>query len=314
MKSRLNRFEPWDLSIMADQRPWLGIGLALVAASTFALNSTLARIAYDGGTDALSVLTARGIFAVVPLFVFLRVRGAMLALPWRRRWPAYGIGVLISAYSFCLFKAIGYMPVALAVLTFYTYPLLTGLGAWATGQDRLGAPAVGALVVACIGLALALDVRGEGFDAVGTVLAIMAALTVTLVIMLSARLTRGTDSRPMTLHMLVSAAVTYLAACSLSGGFVAPVTGAGWAATGGVLLFYAVGVVAFFSAVAAVGPIRATLVMNFEPVAALFLGAAVLEQHLSAWQLFGAALVIGAVVMVRVWLGRQPAPAAEPPS
>lgn len=286
--------------------------MALCAALTFALNSTLARLAYDGGSDPISVLTARGLFAVAALFVFLRARGAVLAVPWRQRRVAYGIGVLVAAYSFFLFTAIGLMPVALAVLTFYSYPLLTGFGAWITGEDRLGWPAVVALVVAFIGLALALDVTGEGFNAAGSAWSIMAAVTVTAVIILSSRLTRGTDSRPMTLHMLVAATLTYGIACMLAGGFAAPTTAAGWSALAGVLLCYAVGVVAFFGAVATVGPTRATLVMNFEPVSALFLGAVALGQHLSLRQLFGAALVIGAVVMVRVWLGRRPAAAAAP--
>ena len=49
------------------------------------------------------------------------------------------IGLLFAGNVFFLFKAIEAMEVPLAILTYFTYPLLTGLAAAAFGIERLGA-------------------------------------------------------------------------------------------------------------------------------------------------------------------------------
>ena len=49
------------------------------------------------------------------------------------------IGVLFAGNVFFLFKAIEAMEVPVAILIYFTYPLLTGLAAAAFGIERLGA-------------------------------------------------------------------------------------------------------------------------------------------------------------------------------
>ena len=58
-------------------------------------------------------------------------------------------------------------------------------------------------------------------------------------------------------------------------------------------------ITAFFGAVAKIGSIRASLIMNVEPITTISLGFVVLGQVLTAWQLAGAALVIGAILALK---------------
>ncbi len=64
---------------------------------------------------------------------------------------------------------------------------------------------------------------------------------------------------------------------------------------------YTIAVATFFAGIAWVGGVRASLVMNLEPIASIALGFILLGQSLSERQLLGAAIVIMAVTAVK-WL------------
>jgi hypothetical protein len=84
-----------------------------------------------------------------------------LRIPLRQALIAWGLGAGQAIYSWCLYLSFEHLPVALAILAFYTYPLLTALLGWASGQQRPDRYVLLALLLAFAGLALALG--GIGF-------------------------------------------------------------------------------------------------------------------------------------------------------
>jgi drug/metabolite transporter (DMT)-like permease len=284
---------------MPDRRPWHGYVLIFLVATSFAVGSTSAGVAYAGGSDALSVITMRGAIAALVLLVFMRLRGVPIALPPRKRNIALALGILLGLYSYGLLGAIEHIPVALAVLTFYTYPLFTGIVAWLIGQERMTPLTAVALVTAFVGLGLALDVTGDRLEWTGVAMAGFGALTITALLLLSSRLIGAGDSRPVTLHMLATAALGYVLASLLRGDFNLPQTSTAWLAFAAVPVFYSFSIIGFFYAAAMIGPVRTSLFMNFEPVASMTLGFLLLDQRLGPTQLLGAALVIAAIAVAR---------------
>jgi drug/metabolite transporter (DMT)-like permease len=222
-----------------------------------------------------------------------------LRLKRRERIASLIIGVLLAGYAFCLYKSFEYIPVALGVLTFYTYPLLIALIAWATGQGRPTPRMAAALAVAFGGLVLALGIAGAGLDIRGILVAGLGGFGFALLLVATGRLFPGGDSRPRTLHMLASASLSYLVVCAVTGHFAWPQTSAGWigfvASTG----FYCVAIVGLFVAAGALGPVKTALILNLEPVSSVVLGFLVLDQRLTPLQLVGVALVVGAILFAR---------------
>lgn len=277
-----------------------GVALAIAAAVSFAANTTLARIAYDGGSNVMTVLTVRTILAGLVVLALLRLSRGPLQLPPRKRLAAYGIGLVLALYSYGMMSAIKFIPVALAVLIFYTYPLLTTVYLWLTGRERINWRSGAALTAAFAGLILALDIGGASFDLRGIAFATLAALGITVVVIFNSRLVGGGDSRPVTLHMMASAAIAYTLVTLGLGEFALPAGAPGWWSFIGGPLFYAVAIIAFFIAMSKLGPFRTTLTMNLEPVSSMLFGFALLGQVLTGWQMFGAGLVIAAVLTVQV--------------
>jgi len=278
----------------------VGVVLATTAAVSFAANTTLARIAYDGGSNVMTYLTVRTILAGAVVLALLTLSRGPLKLPLRKRLAAFGIGLVLALYSFGMMSSIKFIPVALAVLIFYTYPLLTTVYLWLSGHERPTWTSGAAVVIAFVGLALALDIGGGSLNLRGVALAGLAALGITAVVILNSRLVGGGDSRPVTLHMMASAAIAYTFVTLALGDFALPAGSPGWWSFIGGPLFYAVAIITFFIAMSKLGPFRTTLTMNLEPISSMVFGFVLLGQVLSWWQMFGAGLVIAAVLTVQV--------------
>ncbi len=279
---------------------WLGPCLVVVAAISFAAGSTTAVVAYDAGATPLSVITTRITFTLLVLFVLIRVTGGELGLPPRDRTIALAIGLVLGVQSYAHYEAIGLLPVAIAILVFYLFPLLVGLISHFTGDEKMS-PVLGvSLVVAAFGLFFALDVTGDGLDVSGIMLAGVAATTFSVVVVVNANLIRRTGrSLPVTFHMNLTASAAFIAISVVLGDFPLPATREGWIAFTAVPVFYSVGLICFFIAVGAMGAVRASLFMNLEPIAAIVLGFTLLGQVLTPLQLLGAGLVVCAIIAGR---------------
>ncbi|MCB1740147.1 MAG: DMT family transporter [Gammaproteobacteria bacterium] len=277
-----------------------GLLLAVAVACSFATNSTLARIAYEGGSNALSMLTVRTGTALLVLVVLLQRVSTGARLSRGRSIAAFALGLLLASYSYGLLGAIQYMPLAMVLVTFYTFPLLTALASAALGREPLRSRTLLALGLALYGLSLVLDLSDSRINALGISHALVAAVCFTTLLLCSDRVRGDGDSRLVTLRMLITGFAVYLLACALSGAFALPRTTLGWVGFIGCPLFYSFSFISLFSAVSLAGPVRTALVMNVEPVASAIFGYLLLAQVLSGWQVLGMATVVGAVIYGRL--------------
>ncbi|NNE82693.1 MAG: DMT family transporter [Alphaproteobacteria bacterium] len=290
---------------MSRKSPLTGIVLAGAAAMSFAANTATSPIATEGGSNVLTFLVVRSVAAALLVLTLLVWTGSSLRLAPRRRWAAFGVGTILALYSVALLSAIQFIPIALAVLIFYTFPILTTLFLWIRGRERATWTAGIALLVAFVGLVLALDLGNPALDLRGIGLAALSALGITTVVLLNSRLVGGGDSRPITLHMLSAASIVFILVTALLGDFALPDTARGWWAFSIGPLFYAFAIVTLFIAMSILGPIRTSMTMNLEPVSSMVLGFLLLSQALGGLQIVGAALVIIAVLTIQRAKGEQ---------
>ena len=281
---------------------FIGYAIVVMGALAFAGNNVFAVLSYEGGATPLTLITARTIFTLLALAVVMKATGLTIPLPRRERYTALGLGVLNGTMAFFLMSAFDHVAVGLAILVFYLYPVFTGVGAWATGQEKLNIGLVVGLAGGFAGLALALEITGESANAIGVGLAGVASVMMAATALISARVLKTDNARSVTLHMHISASVLFVLATVVVGEIDLPATARGWVGFIGVPLFYTVAVASFFAGIAHVGAVRAGLVMNLEPVASIALGFILLGQVLTPRQLLGAAIVILAVTAIK-WLG-----------
>lgn len=274
----------------------VGIIVALAAAAGFALANTSATVAYQGGSNPLTVAAIRFLVPTAALIIWLRLSNVSLALPWRDAIAAAFLGVVTALYTWALLRSFSSIPFALAVLIFYLFPLMAAVIVAGFGWEKFSWKTGAAIVVALAGLALALDVRGGSLNAEGVALALSAALGLAIVVAVSSRIFRKGDARPLTLYMAAAASVVLLTLCAVSGDFALPHTTPGWIGFVAAASLYGFAMIAFFIAITMIGPVRTSLLSYADALLSAALGVVVLGQALTMFQVAGIALVILALI------------------
>jgi drug/metabolite transporter (DMT)-like permease len=288
--------------------PRLGVLALLIIATTFGSNHVAARIAFDHGASVTTAVAVRSGFTALFLFAMMRALGVPMALPRPTLARALSIGVLIAVQSFCLYSSVARIPVALALLAFNTFPMLLALLSWASGGDRPSVRALLAMPVALVGLALALDVVGKAGDVAGRWQEIGAgvgwalggAIAFALALLLTARWLKEVDGRLRTFLMMGVTAIVVLVAGAATDAFAFPQAFAGWIGLALLTVFYGAAITALFIILPHLGTANYAVVLNFEPIAVLFLAWGILGQAVAPLQILGAFIVIGAITLPAV--------------
>ena len=109
-------------------------GPVLVAAIMFSAADISGKVALTSGADVTSLLSFRGAVGIGLMLGWLRLGKPGVPLSQRAKWISIGLGVLLTANMYWLFKAIELVPVSIAILTYFIYPLLTGILGAITGR------------------------------------------------------------------------------------------------------------------------------------------------------------------------------------
>jgi drug/metabolite transporter (DMT)-like permease len=286
--------------------PRLGVVLLLLIATVFGSNHVAARVAFEHGASVTTAVVVRATCTAIFVLVLARLQGVRLALPRPRLARAIGVGAMLAVQSYCLYAAVARIPVALALLAFYTFPMLLALLSFATGGERPGRRTLVAMPIALAGLALALDVFGQSAGVAarwaeigaGVGFALGAAVAFALVLLFTTRWLKDVDGRVRTFYTTGVAAVLVTLAGASAGSLALPQGTQGWVGLAALTVFYGSAITALFVLLPRLGAVNNSVVLSFEPIAVLFLAWVILGQTVTPLQIVGAFVVIGAIAFL----------------
>ena len=272
------------------------IAPALLGAASFAAADVLSKITLNAGADALTVSAVRGVFGLALLFAWLRLRRNSLALAPRPKWISLGLGVVFALNVFLLFQAFATVEVPIAILSYFVYPLLTGLLAAATGIEALTWRGAAAALAAFLGLALTICAHPTALAFAGVVAPIGAACCRVVMLLVTRAALQGVDARLITWYSLVASTAVLVLAVLATWNWQPPAGAAGWAAL--IVLSGAVtgGMLGVFASTVRIGPFHTALFMNLEPLLATIGSALFLDEVITPLQALGGAVMIAALV------------------
>ena len=278
--------------------PGTGIVILLGVACAFASNHLCARIAFDHGTSVATGVSVRATFTAVLLFLVMRFQNVRIAIPRELRGRTLLAGLLIATQSYALYSAVAIIPPARALLVFQTSPMLYVLLTWALGKEAPRWSALPPMLLALVGLALALNVRTADNMAAGIGWAFASGLSMTVVYYLNANALKALDGRLRTFAMTAITAILFVIGATAAGAQALPREAAGWAGLALLAVFYCIAMMSLFYVLPRI-PATSTAALNFEPIALLVLTWIILDHRVTLTQAIGALVTVSAIA----WLG-----------
>ncbi|MEH1165694.1 EamA family transporter [Micromonospora sp. CPCC 205539] len=309
-----------------ESRPAAGAGLALLSAVTFATSGTFARSLIEAGWSAEAAVIARisvaALVLAIPAVLSLRGRWAVLR---RNTLPIGMFGLLgVALAQVCFFNALRYLPVGVALLLEYLGVILVVGWMWLLHGQRPRRLTVAGSAAALVGLVFVLDLTGStSLDPVGVLWGLGAAIGLAGYFVLAGQVDPRLPSVAMASGGMAVGAVVLLLA-----GFTSllplratfgEVTFAGQRTSwllpiAGLSLVAAV--IAYLSGIAGnriLGPRLSSFVGLTEVLFAVLIAWLLLDELPTAWQLFGGALIVAGVALVRLDELRGSRPSLEAP-
>jgi drug/metabolite transporter (DMT)-like permease len=204
--------------------------------------------------------------------------------------------VLFAGIVFGLFKAIELVGVSVSVLTYFIYPLLTGIaGAW-MGIDRLSWRGAAAAVVAFLGLALIVGAQPGAIALGGLSFALGAAVLRTALMLATRAMLQGADALLISWYSIVSSTAVFAGASLVTWNWNSPQGAYGWFALVLVGVMVTIAVITLFESIHRIGAFRSALIMNLEPLLATAISAPLLGEIITPLQALGGAVMLGALV------------------
>jgi drug/metabolite transporter (DMT)-like permease len=284
-----------------------GAGVCLLSAAAFGAMGIFGKLAFGDGATAGTLLAARFVIAALALWCLMLIKGSLSqirALTPRDLAIALSLGACgYALQAGCYFVALEHLDASLLSLILYTFPAIVTVAAVVLGRERLDRRRLLALGLVSTGLMLILGTVGaSNVSGVGVALGLGAAFTYSAYILSS----DGVASRvpALTLATLVcTGAAASLTIGSALAGQLHPgeVTLAGWGWLACIAIVSTVAAITlFFAGLSRVGPTSASILSTFEPVVTVGLAAGVLAENLTPIQITGGALVLTAVLVLRV--------------
>ncbi len=274
--------------------PGIAAGIAL------GISDTLAKIVLATGCDVLTMLSFRSVVGLAVIALWLRI-GSKPKAETRARTIGMGVGIIFAGLVFCLFKSIELIDVPTAVLSYFVYPLLTGLAASLFGLERLRRQGFVCAAAAFVGLAVMIGAHPAGLALAGVAYALAAACCRTGILLVTRACLAGTDARLTTWYSLISSTLVFLALSFGTQTWNPPQTSTGWLALVGMSIAITAGILFVFVSTVRIGPFRTALIMNLEPLTATIMSALLLGEVITPLQGAGTAIMLSALVAFQLW-------------
>ena len=287
---------------MAD-RPALALAFALSAAAGYGFLPVLAKLGLLGGMPPIDSTLFRTVAAIAVYGAIVRWSRWRLVIGRRNALPLAGLTLSTFAISTGYITSVQFVPVGVAVIVFFTFPVILVLLSPVLERAPAGALRLALAALAFAGLAVAIGPNLDALDPRGLALAGLASLGAVLQFH-SARALGGA------MNPVAFALVAHLGflpfslalALWIGGGAIATLsTGVavqGYGALAALCLLYVASFFLQMSACTLAPASRVAPLFNLEPVTTMALAALVLGETLTPNQYAGAAMVLAAVVAI----------------
>ncbi len=292
-----------------------GLLAAVASALLFGMSPALAKLAYQGGSNPLTMTFTRSLMAL-PFLILLAGLSKVSLKPRKEEVLPVLLVSLFGAFAttLLLYSSYAYMAVGMATVLHYLFPVLVMLGGLIFFREKTNRAKGLALLLGFSGV-LTFVGSGGRLAWQGILLAVISAFTYAGLMI---GMERTVIKEMPVLKMAVYSNALACLASSLIGlstsSLSLKMTGTAWLISFLVALMVAVGAFTLLNlAVVKTGATTTAIVAMLEPLTSVLMGAILLKEKVTPLNLLGFALIMAGVLLVSLsaWKGDLPKQSSE---
>lgn len=277
---------------------------AIAAAVMFGSSGMFVKLAQGTGLDSINLLTVQYMLAVIIMFAFAFIRNSKILVVGRKSLINLALmGVIGSTgMTLCYYMAFEYLPVAVVTMLLYTYPVMVFIYTCIFEKGSMNGQKTAAIVMAFTGCILALNLfgRNHSYPVFGIALGLMSAVFYAFINIFSEKKLEKVDSLAInaysTLFSLIALCL-YRFPSYIFRGEVNPDS-----------IIYIVLLAIFceilpltmlYASLKLIGALKVSVISNLEIPTAFVMAYLFLNEKITVSQLFGSALIVCAIILIR---------------
>lgn len=281
---------------------FVGLLIAVAAALFISVNNVLTPQIYASGSTPITLLVFRYLGLLVVTGLWVTVAPSVKICTPREFRISLIVGAIYGCAAAALLTSISHLPVSLAILIFYIFPLLTLIAESILDREKPRAVTVIAVLLALLGLAIVLGVKSVVLAPWGILFAVIAAICASSGFIISGRNLRAVQPVVMVYHTAKAGLVVALLLLLVDGqGYQVGASMNFWVLLAGGVITFGIAYGLMFAGVRLIGATRTSMVMNLEPIFTALLSAVILLDALTVTQVLGAVLVVLSVAAAQYW-------------
>lgn len=257
-----------------------------------------ARLAYEAGTDPITVLFLRFAIAAIFMVTVMALKG--IAFPRGRTLISLTVmGALgYVGFSLAFFTALTMAPAGQVAILLYLYPAFVTILASIFLKKPITMLKFLALSMTLGGTILIIGLDGGNAHVLGVVLGITAAVLYSIYIVVGSKVILNAGAFPASTVVIISAGVIFSGVVGIKGAEF-PGTLTGWVSVLGIaLVSTALAIVTFFAGLKKIDPANASMISTLEPVVTIALAVVVLGEAMTMPKILGGMMILAAVVIL----------------
>ncbi|MFD3156005.1 DMT family transporter [Haloimpatiens sp. FM7330] len=278
-----------------------GIFYIMFSAASFGIMPILAKIAYNDGANAVTVLVFRFFLAAVILFPYILIKKLNLKLSKKQFVHIFIYGAINnSATCLTLFLSYNYMSVGMATTMHFIYPVVVTVLAVLIYKEKLYKGKVIALLCSVIGIYCLVGGSHANIDIKGVILAVSSGIFYGLYIIgVGHSEIKNMDTFLATFYISVFVSSILFIYGQVTNEFVLNIKLCSFLCMLGIaFISTVVALVTFLKGVQIIGSSNAAVLSTLEPIVSMILGIIVLKESMTITIVIGSIMILISVIVI----------------
>lgn len=280
-----------------------GIFYAMLSASAFGVMPILAKIAYSGGANAITVLIFRFFFAALIISMLMKIKKISFKITKNQFKDIFiygGVGSTLTCLT--LFLSYNYMSVGMATTLHFIYPIVVTVMSVIFFKEKLKKSKIIALILSAIGIYLLVGGGNKAVAPFGIFLALISGVFYSIYMLGVAHSSmKKVDTFCTTFYLSITTSGILFLVAITTGNFILNIKPYAFAASLGIsFVSTVIALVAFIKGVKIIGPSSAAVLSTLEPIVSLILGVIILNEQITTTIIIGSLLILISVIIITI--------------